>query len=102
MAKPIYFALGFSQPGCICNSVTPYAVTTRREITDAVRGSFSGDDDASGAQLAMADLGIRSLWGHLKAHGASVIFRELRTGTSEVLCFMGLTEAEYDAADVDA
>jgi len=96
MARTIYFALGFSQPGCMCNSVTPYAVTTRREIAAAVLGCF--DDDDSGAQLAYADLGIRHLWGHLKRHGASIIFRELHTDTSEVLCFMGLTAAEYDAA----
>ena len=96
MARTIYFALGFSAPGCMCNGKTYHAVTTRREIAAAVLGCF--DDDDSGARRAYADLGIRHLWGHLKRHGASIIFRELHTDTSEVLCFMGLTAAEYDAA----
>lgn len=94
--QTVYFALGFSLPGCMCNSVTPYAVTTRREVCDAIRSHCNSETEA---RKAIAALSIRSLWPSLAKHGASVVFRELATSNgSEVLCFMGMTEAEYNSA----
>ena len=97
MAKKIigYFALGFGQIGCMPNGLNVYAVSTRREVCDAIREQFY--DDPRGAKRALADLGIRQLWAHAKRWGFSSIGRELDiNGTNEILNFMGLTEAEYN------
>lgn len=98
MAKKItaYVALGFSQPGCMCNSVTPHVINNRRDIAALIRSYTATEYEA---RNAMRDLDILRIWSHAKRFGLSSIFRELRVNAgSEVLCFMGMTEAEYDAA----
>lgn len=100
MAKTVYFALGFGMPGCLPNGSTAYAVTTRREVRDAIAAEFYGDKAKTEARKALADFGLRNSWQHAKRFGFSSIFRELRFGseTGEILNFMGMTEDEYNAA----
>ncbi len=95
-----YFAVGFGSRGCIPNGATYYAVTTRKEVCDAVRDAFPYSDTShTEARKALADLGIRNLWAHAKRFGFSSIFRELDfNGTNEILNFMGMTEQEYNDA----
>jgi hypothetical protein len=96
--KTVYFALGFGMPGCIPNGSRPYAVTTRREVRDAIAAEFYDSD--SEARKALRDFGLRSAWQWAKRSGFSSYHREIRFGSDsgEILNFMGLTEAEYEAA----
>lgn len=94
--EPKYFALGYGLPGCLPNSLMPYAVTTRRELVDALRSEVKW----SGLpQRVFREMGVRNLWGHAKRHGFSIISREIPTGNGgECFLFMGLTEQEYNDA----
>lgn len=104
MAKEtVYFALGFGMPGCIPNGSTAYFATTRREVRDAIAGEFYGEDSDKEARKALRDFGLRDAWQWAKRNGFSCYHREINFGSSsgEVLNFMGLTQAEYEAATAE-
>lgn len=99
--KTVYFALGFGQRGCIPNGSTAHAVTTRREVREAIESEFHQSENAKAeTRKALADFGLRNSWGHAKRFGFSSIFRELDFGSKhgEILNFMGMTEEEYNNA----
>ena len=98
--KTYYFALGFGQRGCMPTGFTAYAVSTRREVRDAIAAEFYGENAATEARKALSDFGLRNAWGWAKRNGFSSYHRELDFGSKsgEILNFMGLTEAEYEAA----
>lgn len=99
MPQTVYFALAFGQPGCIPSEPIAFAVSTRGEVRDAIASMFQ---EASEGRAALREFGLRDAWQWAKRNGFSSYHREIRLPrTSEVLNFMGLTEAEYLAYDVE-
>jgi hypothetical protein len=100
MAQTSYFALGFGQPGCSPDSyLGHYAISRRRELADIIRGEIEALELPASL---FAEFGIRDLWRHAKRWGLSSISIERGTTTSRgVLMLMGMTEAEYMAAEAE-
>lgn len=95
--KAAYFALAFGSHGCIPDShFGAFKVTQRHQLTDALRDAIEFYELP---KAVLGRLSIMRTWRHAKRHGLSSVSLELATPTMHgCLMFMGLTEAEYDAA----
>jgi hypothetical protein len=70
MTKPVaYFAIGTGMPGYMPNSIIGhYAVTTRREVAEALRDAASLYDFPASV---VRQVSLKRLWQHAKRHGLS-------------------------------
>lgn len=99
-AQTCYFSFSNGLLGCYMPDSTsgPYAVTTRRELADAIRSELEMLD---APKRCFADVGIRRLWGVAKRHGTSSVHFTIETSPGYGLSFHGLTEAEYAAQSTE-
>lgn len=93
--QPAYFSLSFGLAGLYMpdSHFGSYEVTTRRELMSILRSALAFYDMP---KSALRQVKARSLWGHMKKHGASVLHFDIDHG-GHALHFGGMTEAEYQA-----
>lgn len=79
------------------NSAAVYCATRRRDLIDAIRSEveFQGFPAS-----AMRQIKWRDVWHHAKRHGTSSLHFSIDHGDYEI-AFHGLTEAEYNAQNID-
>jgi hypothetical protein len=94
MAKRCYFALAGGLNGCYMpdSDFGHYAVTTRRDLMQAVRDALAFYDLP---KSAMGEVKWKRVWDHAKRHGTSSLHFSVGNKQGFGVQFMGLTAAEY-------
>ena len=94
-AKTCYFALAGGLNGCYLpgSDFGHYAVTTRRDLMNAVRDALSSYDLP---KSAMSEVKWKRVWAHAKRSGTSSISFSIGNKRGFGVQFMGLTKEEHD------